>query len=164
MSYKNHSLRNWPSLATWPAAICLLVWAAGACQAVTLQDSPASPPADSPSSVSPPDSGTSQDNASQENASQAIPSQTNPSDADTSSLNPAAIDPPPTQAPDSSQLPAGLEETPANPNAVRAFRKLVEQIATNENEINKLYGSMPLGFPALQGRIMKTNLNLISKK
>jgi cyclophilin family peptidyl-prolyl cis-trans isomerase len=163
MSYKNHLLRNWRSLATWPA-ICLLVWAAGACQAATLQDSPASPPADSPpadspSSVSPPDSGTSQDDASQDDASQdnsaqAIPSQTNPSDADTSSLNPAAVDPPPTQAPDSSQVPAGLAETPVNPNAVQAFSKLVEQIARNENEINKLYSSMPLGFPALQGKFM----------
>lgn len=151
MLFSNHPLTIVPSWATRPVAIVvvLAVYSVSSCQATILQDSPVTPPTDSPAAVSPADNGPAGDVAEQSTRSQA-----DASERDSSSLKPAEQEPAATQTPDSSSSPAGLERTPPNPNAVQAFRKLVEQIALNENEINELYSTMPLGFAALQGEFM----------
>lgn len=175
MSYSNHPLTCGPGWATNPAVFVfvLMICAVATCQATMLQDSPNTPPADTPAEASPSDAGQSGDDAEQSTESQTDASEENMSSLDPVAVDPAstptadpaqtptaestqtpAADPASTQAPGSASPSTGFDQTPPNANAVQMFRKLIEKIAANENEINKLYSNMPLGFAALQGKYM----------
>ena len=139
MLSKYYSFRVRPPYLAWPMSICLLISAATACPGLAFQESPPV----NPETV--------------ESAPANEPPAVDPS------LNPAVPASTPTQEPDSTQTPDEPKKNTSDPQAVQAFRNILQKISENENQINTLYSTMPLGFPALQGKFM-TKINQLKKQ